>query len=159
MRIRDFKLRRSGTAIVKKRKRLLGETGDNSVVSLTTAPARGLRPLYLTLGVACVGLGYVGYVVPGMPGTVFLLIALWAFKKSSPRFESWLLNHPWFGSALRDWERDRLVSMRVKVIASTMIWVSVGVSVFLVSNLWVRLILVACALGVTAFLVTRKTRV
>lgn len=144
--------------IVKLRKRGLSVGSDNPSVSLTSAPARGLRPLYLALGVTCVGLGYVGYVVPGMPGTVFLLIALWAFKKSSPRFEAWLLNHPWFGSALRDWERDRSVSMRVKVIACTMIWVSVGASVFLVGNPWVRAILVLCAAGVTAFLLTRKTR-
>jgi uncharacterized protein len=121
--------------------------------------SKGVRPLYLVAGLLCVGLGYVGVVVPGMPSTVFFLVALWAFKRSSPRFESWLLNHPVFGPTLRDWEETRSIRMGTKILAIAVIWVSIGVSIFLVHKPVVRGILLVTAVLLTAFLATRKTKV
>ncbi|SVB59088.1 uncharacterized protein METZ01_LOCUS211942, partial [marine metagenome] len=33
------------------------------------------RYLYLTLGFVCVGLAYIGFVTPGIPFSIFLVIA------------------------------------------------------------------------------------
>ncbi|MDP2401161.1 MAG: DUF454 family protein, partial [Actinomycetota bacterium] len=41
------------------------------------------RPVLLGIGWACVALGLVGIVVPGMPTTTFLVIAAWCFIRSS----------------------------------------------------------------------------
>ena len=60
-----------------------------------------LRYAYLTLGWVCVGLGAIGVVVPGMPTVVFLLVAVWAFARSSERFHRWLLVRPCFRPAER----------------------------------------------------------
>ncbi len=49
---------------------------------------------YLLLGWTNVGLGIIGAILPVMPTTVFLLIAAWAFSKSSPRWHRWLREHP-----------------------------------------------------------------
>jgi uncharacterized membrane protein YbaN (DUF454 family) len=108
-------------------------------------------------GILCVALGYVGILIPGMPSTVFFICALWAFKRSSPRFESWLLNHPVFGSVLRDWEERKVISPRIKAIAITSLVVCVGISVLIIHSEWAKvLVLVMAAVGV-AVIATRKS--
>ena len=59
-------------------------------------------PFFLCLGWVFVGLGFVGAFVPGLPTTVFLIVALWAFSRSSDRLRMWLWTHPRFGATLRD---------------------------------------------------------
>src|SRR5688500_7324122 len=91
---------------------------------------------YLLLGLLCVALGFIGYIVPGMPGTVFFIVALWAFKRSSPRLEQWLLNHRLVGPTLRDWHETRSISKGTKAFAIAAIWVCIGVSIVLTSKPW-----------------------
>lgn len=122
-----------------------------------------MRPLFAALGVVCIGIGYIGYVVPGMPGTVFFLIALWAFKKSSPRLEDWLMNKSFMGPTLRDWEQDKSMRAGTKVLAISMVWVSILASMIVLwkrpSAPWLVPVLLACAAGVTVYIWTRKTKI
>ena len=67
-----------------------------------TASRCGLRYLLIGFGWFNVALGAIGVVVPGMPTTVFLLIALWAFSKSSERFRTWLYEHVYGYAEERD---------------------------------------------------------
>ena len=43
------------------------------------------RPLYFTAGLVFVGLGVLGYILPVMPGTIFLILAAGCFARSSRR--------------------------------------------------------------------------
>lgn len=83
---------------------------------------------YSAFGLACVGVGFVGVVTPGLPGFVFFLIALGAFRKSSPRLEEWLLSLRYVGPALRDWDDNRAMKLRTKIIAITMLWGAIAFS-------------------------------
>ncbi len=76
-----------------------------------------MRILYLSLGWVMVALGAIGLVLPLMPGVVFLLVAVWCFARSSPRFEAWLLDHPTFGKSLRDWRAAGAISRPAKAMA------------------------------------------
>jgi uncharacterized protein len=78
---------------------------------------RAARLAYLGLGIACVGLGIIGAFLPVMPTTVFLLIAVWAFSKSSTRLERWLLEHPRWGKRIREWREHRTIPLPVKLTA------------------------------------------
>lgn len=75
------------------------------------------RTVYLAVGWVCVFLGAAGLVLPVLPGTPLLIVALWAFSRSSRRFHAWLLNHPRLGAPLRAWHRHRTIPVRVKCIA------------------------------------------
>ncbi len=118
--------------------------------------------MYLALGFGFLSLGIIGYVTPLMPGTVFIILSLWAFKKSSPAMEKWLLYESPFKSVLRDWERDQSVKMSIKILAISMIWVTIGFSIWVIhrkhGQSWVQLMLVGIAVSLTVYLSTRKTR-
>ncbi|MGH9280188.1 MAG: YbaN family protein [Acidimicrobiales bacterium] len=89
-----------------------------------TAVGRGaLRWFWLACGMLAVGVGFVGVVVPGLPTTVFFIIAAWCFARSSPRFEQWVLDLPKIGPMVRDHRAGLGMSRRSKAIAVTMILV------------------------------------
>ena len=111
-----------------------------------------LRPLYLAAGILLVGVGIVGYVVPVMPGTIWLILAAACFSRSSPRFESWLVNHPRFGPSVVAWRRYGAIPRRIKFIAIAMMAVSFVLAVLSHPPavwLWAMgAVLLACALFV-----------
>lgn len=87
-----------------------------------------MRAAYTGFGLLCVGVGFVGLVTPGLPGFVFFLIALGAFRKSSPKLEAWLLDNRYVGKTLRDWDENRSMKLQTKIIALTMLWAAIFLS-------------------------------
>ena len=87
------------------------------------------RLLYLAAGVVCVGLAYLGAVLPGLPTTPWVLLAGYCFSRSSPRLERWLKRSPVFGRLLRDWEEHRGIRRPVKVLAVCLVVTVVTLSV------------------------------
>ena len=61
-------------------------------------------------------MAFVGVFVPGIPTTIFLIIALWAFARSSKKFHSWLLNHRRFGPILHNWQTHKVVPRKAKIL-------------------------------------------
>ncbi|WP_341353802.1 TonB family protein [Janthinobacterium rivuli] len=79
--------------------------------------ARLRRWAWTGAGMLMVALGVIGAMLPVMPTTIFLILALACFSRASPRLEHWLLHHPRFGAPLRQWREHRAVSRRGKVLA------------------------------------------
>ncbi|CAB3678831.1 YbaN family protein [Achromobacter pestifer] len=76
-----------------------------------------MRLAWLALGCLMVALGVIGALLPVMPTTIFLILAAGCFARSSPRLESWLLNHPRFGATLRQWREQGAISRKGKLCA------------------------------------------
>jgi uncharacterized membrane protein YbaN (DUF454 family) len=83
------------------------------------------------LGFVFLGLGLVGVFLPLLPTTPFVLLAAACFAQSSERMHRWILANETFGPMVRDWEQNRCVSCRVKVIAIASMVVVGGFSIFL----------------------------
>ena len=82
--------------------------------------ARGsaaLRGIYLVCGLFLVALGFIGAFLPVLPTTPFLILAAACFARSSSRLENWLLDHPRFGPALRDWRSRGAVPRKAKLMS------------------------------------------
>lgn len=88
-----------------------------------------MRQLWFCLGWLMVVLGFIGAQLPIMPTTIFLILAVACFARSSPRFEQWLLNHPHYGQPLRHWREQGAISRKGKCYAA--VGMSVGYLVFL----------------------------
>lgn len=76
-----------------------------------------MRLAWFALGCLMVALGVIGALLPVMPTTIFLILAAGCFARSSPRMESWLLNHPRFGATLRQWREQGAISRKGKLCA------------------------------------------
>jgi uncharacterized membrane protein YbaN (DUF454 family) len=79
--------------------------------------SKAMPRLYLVLGLVFVGLGFVGAFLPVLPTTPFLILAAACFARSSRRLESWLLEHPRFGSLLRAWRERGAIPWKAKLMS------------------------------------------
>lgn len=89
---------------------------------------RASRALWFGLGWVAVALGGLGIVVPGLPTTVFFIVAASCFARSSPRFEQWVLDLPTIGPLVRDHRAGLGMPRRAKVIALAMMWAAIALS-------------------------------
>jgi hypothetical protein len=116
----------------------------------------GVRWALAGFGCLNVGLGVLGVVVPVLPTTIFLLIACWAFSKSSPRFHRWLFNHPRFGPGLRAWHETGAIPPRAKAMAVSTMAASLAIVTLFVAEGWLLPVGLAAVLtAVSAYIVSR----
>ena len=94
------------------------------------------RIILLGLGWVCVSLGFIGIFVPGLPTTIFLIIALWAFTKTSKKLRYWLLHHKRFGPILSNWQEHKVVPLRAKILMVTFMILSVILFHYSLQNLY-----------------------
>ena len=116
------------------------------------------RVILVIAGSVFTGLGLLGIFLPLLPTTPFLLLAVACYAKSSKRCHFWLLDNKWFGSFIKDYHEKKGITLRVKIISISLLWISISYSVLLViGNLFVSSIMVIIALGVTVFLIDLNT--
>ena len=78
---------------------------------------RAPRTIWVMLGTVFLGLAMIGILLPLLPTTPFLIAAAWAFGKGSPALRQRLIDRPRFGAGLRDWETQRAIAPRNKMLA------------------------------------------
>ncbi len=116
------------------------------------------RTLLIIGGIASLTLGFIGIPVPLLPTTPFLLLSAYLFARSSPRLYNWLIYHRIFGKYIRDYREKRGVPLGVKIGTLLLLWVTISISAFLfVELVWVRILLLAIALGVSSHILCLKT--
>ncbi len=121
--------------------------------------SKGVRLAFLVAGHLCVVMGLLGFVLPILPGTVFLIAAAALYARGSTRFYHWLLHQKYLGPPVRDWYRHKAMTVRNKVIAIGTLVAGVGISVLFVAKvLWLKLVLLGTALAVTGMILLIKTR-
>lgn len=92
------------------------------------------RLIFIGVGCTAVMLAVAGAVLPGLPTTPFVLVALWAFSRSSPVLLAWLERIPLLRTALveaRRFEEARSIRPEVKLTAVAVAWGSVLVTGFM----------------------------
>jgi len=109
--------------------------------------------LYLALGWSCVLLGVIGAFVPLLPTTVFLLIAAWAFSRSSAHWHHWLREHPRFGETIRAWEEHHAMPRRAKRIALLALAASYAFTAWIFGpSSWTAILGGLCMAGVALYI-------
>lgn len=95
--------------------------------------SRWQRVLLLGFAWLCIALAIIGVIVPGMPTTVFVLMAAWAALRSSPRLHDWLEQHRLFGPMIANWRAGGFVSRRAKW-AATLTMIGCAVITYLTAS-------------------------
>ncbi|WP_141732147.1 YbaN family protein [Oligoflexus tunisiensis] len=118
--------------------------------------SRSGRYAMVSLAMLFLVLGFIGVFIPIMPTMPFVLLAAVCFARSSPRFYNWLMNHQWFGPSLRDWKTTGGIRRKVKILAITVLVISMTPTiVFIIPIMGVKILLAVIGLLVAAFIATR----
>ena len=107
---------------------------------------------YVAIGWCAVGLALAGTVVPGLPTTIFVIIASYCFSKSSERFSRWLWENRWLGPKLHRYASAGGMARSAKRACLTAMWASVLISAALLANFHVAISIATIALGVVGTL-------
>lgn len=104
----------------------------------------------------CIGLGVIGAFLPVVPTTPFLILATVLSYNSSPKIRRWLLTHPVFGSTIQNYLENRSIAITTLRRALVLLWLCLGVSVWLVGSAWGKSILLVIGGLVTLYLLRLK---
>lgn len=115
------------------------------------------KSLFISLGIFFTALGILGSVLPLVPTTPFLLLAVFFFSRSSERMLHWLLNNKVCGEYLRNYREHRGMSRRDKWITLVLAWGSIGWSCFFVIEKWpLKVAMVVMTLLLSVYIVRLK---
>ncbi len=127
--------------------------------SLTAELPKAYRYFYLISGILLVIIGTIGIFLPVLPTTIFLILASACFVKSSPKANEWLRNHKIFGQYIKNYQEKTGLTLLSKILNIIFLWAMILISAFLfIENFYVRILLLAIAIGVTIHLVMIKTK-
>lgn len=115
-----------------------------------------MRYLWIGFGWLFVGLGVVGIVLPLLPTTPFLLLAALCFSRGSEKIHGWLLNHPTLGPPIHDWQSNRAISRRSKVVATLSMLALLIITPLVGAPLWAAALQGVVLCIVATFLWTRR---
>ena len=113
--------------------------------------------LLILAGSISLVLGIIGIVIPVLPTTPFLLLAAYCYIRSSKRLYDWMLNNRVFGTYIYNYITYRAIKRSVKVVTLIILWGTLTVSIVLVSNVYLRIFLVAVGVGVSIHVLSLKT--
>ena len=123
------------------------------------------RWAFAGLGVASVGMGWLGVFVPGLPTTIFLIIASYCFTRSCPWLEDRMLRIPLFAPYMKVLDEGRGMTRKAASSALVSMWSCVSLSLavlYMTGRLapWIVAMVVLAALAGTAMigLYARKPR-
>ena len=86
--------------------------------------------ILLIIGTIFYCIGIIGYILPGLPGTIFIILAALCFLTSSPKNYNKIINNSYYGAAVRDFIEFRVIPIKIKIIILFFIWGSSLLSIF-----------------------------
>ena len=125
---------------------------------LQISEQKGIKHIWFVLGIILTGLGIAGYILPIMPGTTFIILALYCFARSNEKWYTWLLTNKYFGSTLQDFKQGKGMSFKAKITALLCIIGSISISMYFASNIFVDIFLVVCAIVAIMCVLWQKTK-
>ncbi len=117
-----------------------------------------MKLVLFVFGWVAFALGIIGAFLPVIPTTPFLILSAFLFSKSSPRFHQWLLDLPLAGEGLKDWNDNKVIRPRAKILCALMI---LGSMIFIALNpiipVYVKVPVVIILTSVLVFVTTRNS--
>tara|TARA_Y100001970_G_scaffold160056_1_gene195830 strand:- start:38 stop:439 length:402 start_codon:yes stop_codon:yes gene_type:complete len=93
------------------------------------------KKIYFALGVLFFGIGIFGYYMPVVPGTIFMILAAYFFMHSSDKFYNKIVNHPVYGSPIKDYIENNRISIKAKFIILGSMWLATLATVYFLPSM------------------------
>ena len=101
-----------------------------------------MKAIYILFGFINIALGLIGVVVPGLPTTPFLLVALFCFSKGSDRLKQWFMGTKIYEKYLKNYDQNRAMTMKQKISILAFSAPFCIFAFFTLPNIWGKLALV-----------------
>lgn len=115
------------------------------------------RTLWLTVGFLALGLGALGAALPILPTTPLVILAAFAFGKSSPDLQARLEASRLFGPAIADWRAHGAIAPRYKTMAIVMMAAVFAVSLVMSVAVTILIVQAVCLTGAAVFILSRPS--
>jgi|TARA_B110000914_G_scaffold177570_1_gene159134 uncharacterized membrane protein YbaN (DUF454 family) len=119
-----------------------------------------IKIAYFSAGILFTGFGIVGIVVPGLPTTIFMIVAAACFFHSSTKMYNWVIHHPLFGQSVLRFREGKGMPKKAKYFSISMMWFFISTSVFIflyAAASWVKIIIVICGMIGTSYIIKQPT--
>jgi len=118
-----------------------------------------MRIVYFSLGWVFFTLGLIGVLLPVIPTTPFMLLALWGFARSSDKFHNWLYTHRFFGPTLQQWNKHRVIPLIAKIMSISFMSISFVMMMFFSSLIiWLKLSVAVLMLYAAWFILSKPSK-
>jgi uncharacterized membrane protein YbaN (DUF454 family) len=116
-------------------------------------PSMVVRVVLWTCGSIALLLGIIGIFLPGLPTTPFVLVAAACYARASEPFYRRLIANPTFGPLIIEWRRHHSIPFRIKVIAISLMSLTICVSIWTLSTMpWLQGLLAFIGVATAAML-------
>lgn len=113
-----------------------------------------MRLILIVIGLIFTALGIAGAVLPLLPTTPFLLVAVFCFARSSDRFYNWLINQKIYKEYVENFYLHRGYTLQQKIKILISLYIVIAFSIYMVNVLAVRVGLIIMVIIQTAVLFT-----
>lgn len=117
-----------------------------------------MKVICILLGSLSLGLGIAGIFLPLLPTTPFLLLTAALYFRGSPRLYDWLLRQKRLGPYIRNFREHKAIPLHAKIVSVGLTWITILYCVaFLLPQVWLKVLLLALATGITCHILSYKT--
>ena len=117
-----------------------------------------MKIIYIISGSVSLALGVLGIFIPLLPTTPFLLLSAFCYFRGSPRLYDRLIRDKYLGPYIRNFRENKAIPLRGKILCMIFLWGTILYCIFFVAVfLWLRILLLAVALGVSWHVLSYKT--
>ncbi|MEX5824274.1 YbaN family protein [Staphylococcus haemolyticus] len=93
----------------------------------------------IALGIVFTVIAFTGAVLPLLPTTPFLILAAICFTNSSRKFKIWLESTQIYKNYVENLKKYKGYTMKEKIRILISLYIVVGFSIFMISNLYIRI--------------------
>ncbi len=98
-----------------------------------------MRYVLIALGMVFTVIAFTGAVLPLLPTTPFLILAAICFTNSSRKFKIWLESIQIYKNYVENLKKYKGYTMKEKIRILISLYIVVGFSIFMISNLYIRI--------------------
>lgn len=101
--------------------------------------------LLIFFGLIFVTLGTIGIFVPGLPTTIFMILAAYCFVRSSEKLYRWVIENKFVGDKVKHFMETKTIPLRGKIHSISAMWIMVILSIILINVSIVIKVIIAIA--------------
>lgn len=116
-----------------------------------------MKWLWNIIGLISFVLGFMGMFLPILPTTPLWLLAAFCFMKGSQKLYDWATSYNTFNEIVTNFRIHRAIPMRIKIISTSTLWITIAISCIVVKRLWLIILLLVIAVAVTCHILSFRT--